>query len=87
MYWYKIFDVNLGKNEYTCFGPFKVWFLNFPLKEETMKNILNRNVAELARWIIVFLTQKLGICFFVEEILVCDLFSLGFLIPMLHHLI
>ena len=33
-------------------------------KEETMKNIPNRNVAELARYIIVFKTQKLGICFF-----------------------
>ena len=26
----------------------EVWFLNFSLKEATMKNIYNRNVAELA---------------------------------------
>ena len=52
-----------------------------------MKNILYRNVAELAHWIIVFQTQKLGICFFDKEILVWDLFSAGFLIPLLRYLI
>ena len=69
MDWYEILEVNLSKNEYICFELFEVWFLNFPLKEETMKNILNRNVAELAHWIIVFSTQKLGICFFDKEVL------------------
>ena len=54
MDWYEILDVNLGKNKYICFELFQVWFLDFPLKEETMKNILNQNVAELARWTIVF---------------------------------
>ena len=52
-----------------------------------MKNILNRNVPELARWIRVFSTQKLGIYFFDKEILVWGLFSEGFLMPMLRHLI
>ena len=50
---YKISEVNLGKIEYVCFELFEVWFLNFSLKEETMKNILNQNVDKLARWIIV----------------------------------
>ena len=49
-----------------------------------MKNILNRNVAELARWIIVFC---LGICFFDREILVCGLFSERFLMSMPRHII
>ena len=43
-----------------------------------MKNIINQNVAELARWIIVIKRQKSGICFFDKEILVWDLFSPGF---------
>ena len=47
MDWCKILEVNLGNNEYICSELFKVWFSNFPLKEETMNNILNRNVAEL----------------------------------------
>ena len=50
---YEISEANLGKNEYTCFELFEVWFLNFSLKEETMKNIHNQNVAELAHCIIV----------------------------------
>ena len=56
MDWYEILEVNLSKNEYICFELFEAWFLNFPLKEETMNNIFNRNVAELARWIIVYST-------------------------------
>ena len=63
------------------------FFLKIYIKEKTMKNVLNRNVAELAHWIIVFSTQKLGICFFDKEILVWGLFSEGFLMPMLRHLI
>ena len=54
MDWYEIWEVHLAKNKYISFELFEVWFLNFPLKEETMKNILNRNVDKLARWIIVF---------------------------------
>ena len=54
MDWHEIWEVNLGKNKYICFKLFEVWFLNFALKEETMKNIFNRNMAELAGWIIVF---------------------------------
>ena len=50
---YEISEVNLGKSEYICFGLFEVWVLNFSLKEETMKNIHNQNVAELAHYIIV----------------------------------
>ena len=59
---YEISEVNLGKSEYICFGLFEVWVLNFSLKEETMKNIHNQNVAELAHYIIVFYTQGLGTC-------------------------
>ena len=84
MDWYEILEANLSKNEYICFELFEVWFLNFPLKEEIMKNILNRNEAELARWIIAFC---LGICFFDREILVCGLFSEGFLMSMPRNLI
>ena len=51
---YEISEVNLCKNEYICFELFEVWFLNFSLKEETMKIILDQNVAELAHCIIVF---------------------------------
>ena len=36
----------------------KVWWIDIPLKEETMKNIHNQNVAGLAHCIIVFLQQK-----------------------------
>ena len=50
----KISEANLGKNEYICSEFFDVWVLNFSLKEETMKKILNQNVAELALCIIVF---------------------------------
>ena len=60
---YEISVVNLGKSEYNCFELFEVWVLNFSLKEETMKNIHNQNVAELAHYIIVFYTQELGTCF------------------------
>ena len=45
---YEISEVNLGKSKYTCSELFEVWVSNFSLKEETMKNIHNRNVAELA---------------------------------------
>ena len=51
---YEISEVNLGKNEYICFNFFEVWVLNFSLKEETMKNIHNQNVTELAHHITVF---------------------------------
>ena len=39
------------------------WSLNFSLKEETVKNVYNQNVTELAHYITVFYTQGLGICF------------------------
>ena len=45
---YEISEVYLGKNEYICFELFEVWVLDFSLKEETMRNIYNQNVAELA---------------------------------------
>ena len=51
MDWCKILEVNLGKNKHKIF---EVWFLNFPLKKETVTNIINQNVAELARRIIAF---------------------------------
>ena len=60
---YKISEVNLGKSEYIYFELFEVSVLNFSLKEEIMKNIHNRNVAELAHYIIVFYTQESGTCF------------------------
>ena len=60
---YEIAEVNLGKSEYICSELFEVYVLNFSLKEETMKNIHNQNMAELAHYIIVFYTQRLGICF------------------------
>ena len=44
-------------------------------------------MAELAHCIIVDLTQELGICFFDKGILVWNLFSLEFLMPMLRYLI
>ena len=84
---YKISVINLGKNEFICYKFFEVWFLSFSLKEETMKNIHNQNMAELTHCIRVFLRQELGICFFDKKILVWHLFSLGFLMPKLHHLI
>ena len=58
---YEISEVNLGKSEYICFEFFKVQILNFSLTEETMKNIHNQNVAELAQYIIVFYTQELRV--------------------------
>ena len=53
----------------------------FSLKQETMRNIHNRNVAELARYIIVLYTQDLGTCFVDTRILVLHVFSLGLLTP------
>ena len=67
---YEISGVNLSKSEYICFKIFEVWALNLSLKEETMKNIHNQNVAELAHYIIVFYMQRLGTCFGGTEILV-----------------
>ena len=55
---YEISEVNLGKKEYICFNLFEVWVLNFSLKEETMKNVYNQNVAEL-----VTLAIKVLYCF------------------------
>ena len=43
-----------------CFELFEVWISDFSLKEETMRNIHNQNVAELAHWIIIFYMQDLG---------------------------
>ena len=48
MDWYEISGVNLGKNEYICYELFEIWFLNFSLKEETMKNNHNQNEPEVA---------------------------------------
>ena len=70
MDWYEISEVNLGKSEYICFELFELWVLNLSLKEETMKNIHNQNVAELGHYIIIFYTQVLGFCFGDTEILV-----------------
>ena len=63
MDWYEISEGNLGKSEYICFELFEVQVLNLSLKEETMKNIRNQNVAELAHYIIVFYMQESGTCF------------------------
>ena len=38
---YEISEANLSKNEYIYFELFEVWVLNFPLKEDTMKNVHN----------------------------------------------
>ena len=46
------------------------WSFKLSLKEETMKNIFNQNVAELAHYIIGFYKQGLGTCFGVTGILV-----------------
>ena len=56
---YEISKVNLGKNKYICFGLFATWILTFffKKKEETMRNIHNQDVAELAHYIVVFYTQ------------------------------
>ena len=45
---YETLEVNLGKNEYICFELFEVWVLSFSLKEETMRNIHNRNMAKFS---------------------------------------
>ena len=45
---YETSEVNLGKNEYICFNLSEVWILNLSIKEDTMRNIHNQNVAELA---------------------------------------
>ena len=58
---YEISEVNLGKSEHNCFELFEVWVLNFSLKEETMKNILNQNVAELGHYISLLYT---GVTYF-----------------------
>ena len=60
---YEISKVNLDKRKYICFELFEVWVLNLSLKEETIKNIHNQNVAELVHYIIVFYTQESGTCF------------------------
>ena len=49
---YETLEVNLGDSKCICFEHSEVWVLNFSLKEETMKNIHNQNVAELAHYII-----------------------------------
>ena len=84
---YEISEVNLGKNEYICYGFLELRVLNFFQKEETMRNIHNQNVAELAHCIIVYYIQELGTCFGDRRILVWNLFSLGLLKPSLLHLI
>ena len=76
---YEILEVNLGINEYICFEHFEVWILNFSLKQETMKNIYNKNVTKLAHYIIVFYSQGLGTCFGDTGILVEHLFFQEFL--------
>ena len=67
---YEISKVNLDKRKYICFELFEVWVLNLSLKEETIKNIHNQNVAELVHYIIVFYTQESGTCFSDTGILV-----------------
>ena len=52
------------------FWAFEFWFLNFSLKEETMRNIHNWIVAQWARCIIVFHTQELITCFVDIRVLV-----------------
>ena len=59
---YEKSEVNVSKSEYIFFELFEVWALNLFLKEETVKNIHNQNVAELAYYIIAFYTQGLGTC-------------------------
>ena len=53
---YEIWEVYLGKSEYIGLIFLRFMFLNIYLKEGTMKNIYNQNVAELAHYIIVFYT-------------------------------
>ena len=64
---FEISEVNLGKREYICFELFEVWVLYLSLKEETMKNIHNQDVAELVHYIIVFYTQGLGLGLAIQE--------------------
>ena len=59
----------------------------FLKKEETMRKIRKRNVAESAHRIIVFQTQELDICFVFTVSVVWDLYSLGPLKPSLPHVI
>ena len=49
---YETSEVSLGKSEYICFEIFKVRILNFSLNKETMRNIHNRNLVELAHYLI-----------------------------------
>ena len=70
-------EVKLVKNEYIHFELFKVCFLNLSLKEESMRNILNQIVTELARYIIVIYRQELCTCFVDTGILVWYVFTLG----------
>ena len=79
---YEVLELNLGKNEYIYFELFEVWVLIFSLKEETMRNIHNQNVAELAHYTIVY-THELGTYFGDTGILAWHLFSLGLLKPSL----
>ena len=41
----QISEVNSGKDKHIYFELFEVWVLNFSLKEKTMTNIHNQNVA------------------------------------------
>ena len=84
---YEISEVNLDSSRYIWFEFFEVWVFNFSLKEETIRNIHNQNVAELAHGIIVFYTQEVGTCFVDAGILVWHLFSLGRLKSSLSYLI
>ena len=72
---YEISEVNLDRKRYIWFEFFEVWVFNFSLKEETMRNIHNWNVAELAHGIIVFYRQELGTCFVDGGILVSLVWS------------
>ena len=49
-------EVNFDKTSIFVLSILNFEFLNSSLKEEAMKNIHNRNVAELAHYIIVFFT-------------------------------
>ena len=65
---YEILEVNLGKKEYICFELFEVWVLSFSLKEETMRNIHNRNMAKFSNSLLYagirYLLCRFGIFFF-----------------------
>ena len=56
------------------FWAFEVLVFNFSLKEDTMKNIHNQSMAELAHYMIVFYTQESGTCFGDTRILIKHLF-------------